>query len=156
MRPYVDRAQATFTTLVDETNALGPLYGFRAVPNLFLIGSDGTIAFRELGTFNVREPAKRALVDRWAETGEAGAAERSTAEDVGVGRAEANARFVEGRRLYGRGLIDEALAEWRRAVAIEPDNYNIRKQIWAIESPERFYADRVDYDWQQEQLAKGL
>ena len=156
VRPYVDKAHATFTTLVDETNALGALYGFRAVPNLFLIGSDGTVAFRELGTFNVREPGKRALVERWARTGEVVAAERSSEGDAGGGRAEANSRFAEGRRLYERGLINDALAEWRRAVAIDPDNYNIRKQVWAIENPERFYADRVDFDWQQEQLDKGL
>jgi tetratricopeptide (TPR) repeat protein len=156
VRPYVDRAQATFTTLVDESNALGALYGFRAVPNLFLIGSDGTVAFRELGTFNVREPGKRALVDHWARTGEIAAAERESADDVGGGRAEANTLFVKGRRLYERGLIDEALAEWRKAVAIDPGNFNIRKQVWAIENPERFYADRVDFDWQQEQMDKGL
>ena len=156
VRPYVDRAQATFTTLVDESNALGALYSFRAVPNLFLIGPDGTIAFRELGTFNVREPAKRALVERWACTGEVVVSEQGGAGDLDVGRAEANSLFAKGRRLYDRGLIDDALAEWRRAVAIDPDNYNIRKQIWAIENPERFYADRVDYDWQQEQLDKGL
>lgn len=152
----MDRAQATFTTLVDESNALGALYGFRAVPNLFLIGPDGTVAFRELGTFNVREPGKRALVEHWARTGEIVAAERDGEQGAGGGRAEANSRFVEGRRLYERGLIDDALAEWRKAVAIDPDNYNIRKQIWAIENPDRFYADRVDYDWQQEQLDKGL
>ena len=63
---------------------------------------------------------------------------------------------MKGRRLYERGLIDEALAEWRTAVAIDPGNFNIRKQVWAIENPERFYADRVDFDWQQEQLDKGL
>lgn len=156
MRPYVDKAQATFTTLVDESNALGALYGFRAVPNLFLIGSDGTVAFRELGTFNVREPGKRALVEHWARTGEVVAAERGGEQDAGGGRAEANSRFAEGQRLYERGLIDDALAEWRRAVALDPDNFNIRKQVWAIENPERFYADRVDFDWQREQLDKGL
>lgn len=154
-RPYVDRAQATFTTLVDERNALGDLYGYRAVPNLYLIGSDGTIAYRELGTFNVREPGNRALIEHWARTGDVPGAERACAEEEGGGRAESNSRFAQGQRLYERGLIDEALGHWRAAVVMDPGNFNIRKQIWAIENPERFYADRVDYAWQQEQLDKG-
>ena len=29
----------------------------------------------------------------------------------------------------------------------------IRKQIWAVEHPERFYP-AIDWDWQKEQLAR--
>ena len=36
-RPYVEKAGATFETVVDEENTLGQLYGFRAIPNGFLI-----------------------------------------------------------------------------------------------------------------------
>jgi len=44
---------------------------------------------------------------------------------------------------------------WREAVAIEPENWIIRKQIWAIEHPERFYAGEVDFDWQAAQITEG-
>ena len=47
------------------------------------------------------------------------------------------------------------LDAWREAVAIEPENWIIRKQIWAIEHPERFYAGEVDFDWQAAQIAEG-
>jgi hypothetical protein len=47
------------------------------------------------------------------------------------------------------------MAAWREGVAIEPDNFNIRKQIWAIEHPDKFYDDKVDYAWQREQMERG-
>ena len=43
-----------------------------------------------------------------------------------------------------------------RGLELNPDNYLIRKQIWAVENPERFYEGDVDYNWQREQTAKGL
>ena len=36
-RPYVQRANPTYTNAVDEENLLGQLYGFKAIPNGFLI-----------------------------------------------------------------------------------------------------------------------
>ena len=39
---------------------------------------------------------------------------------------------------------------------LNPNNYLIRKQIWAVEHPERFYKGDVDYSWQKEQMARGL
>ena len=51
--------------------------------------------------------------------------------------------------------MDEAVAAWRRGVAVQPDNYVIRKQIWAVENPDRFYQGSVDYAWQKEQLDAG-
>ena len=44
---------------------------------------------------------------------------------------------------------------WRKGVELEPDNYIIRKQNWAVENPDRFYEDKVDFDWQREQMEAG-
>lgn len=30
----------------------------------------------------------------------------------------------------------------------------IRKQLWAIETPEAFYEGNVDFEWQKEQMAR--
>jgi hypothetical protein len=46
-----------------------------------------------------------------------------------------------------------ALATWRRALTIDPDNFLIRSQIWATENPERFWP-AVDRKWQEEQLLR--
>jgi len=40
----------------------------------------------------------------------------------------------------------------RAALKIDPENWIVHKQIWAIEHPERFYGGDVDFSWQREQL----
>jgi hypothetical protein len=58
--------------------------------------------------------------------------------------------------LYRGGKVEQAMAEWRKGVEIEPDNFIIRKQVWAVENPDKFYSGDVDYDWQKEQMDRGL
>jgi hypothetical protein len=53
--------------------------------------------------------------------------------------------------LFCQGLRDEAILTWRRALAIDPENFVIRSQIWVVEHPERF-DPVVDCDWQEQQL----
>ena len=79
-----------------------------------------------------------------------------SADVLGARRAKANAVFREGLELYSADRVGDALARWRQGLQLDPDNYLIRKQIWAVENPERFYEGDVDYNWQQEQIAKGL
>ena len=61
-----------------------------------------------------------------------------------------------GLQHYRAGRTAEAIVRWRQELELDPGNYLIRKQIWAVESPDRFYDGAVDYDWQREQTAKGL
>ena len=70
--------------------------------------------------------------------------------------SEANAIFRDGLEHYRVGRVREALALWRQGLELDPDNYLIRKQVWAVENPERFYQGDVDYDWQRDQFTKGL
>ena len=65
----------------------------------------------------------------------------------------ANAAFGLGTALHQLGQTTDALASWRRALRIEPNNFTIRKQIWRIEYPEKFYPV-IDYDWQKVKLAQ--
>ncbi len=52
-----------------------------------------------------------------------------------------------------QGRKEKALEALKRARAVEPDNWIIRKQIWAIEHPEQFYP-AINTDWQKEQIKK--
>ena len=36
---------------------------------------------------------------------------------------------------------------------LDPSNWIIHKQIWAVENPDKFYEGNVDYNWQRQQLA---
>ena len=55
-RLYVEKAGVTFTTLVDQANILSDLYGFKAVPNGFLIDEQGIVRFSQLGGFDIGQP----------------------------------------------------------------------------------------------------
>lgn len=154
-RPFVEKAKATFTTVVDRANLLGQLYGFKAIPNGFLIDEQGILRYKELGTFDIRRADKRDLVEKWVRGG-AQASPDDEAASVGPRHAEAKDYFRTGQELYQAGRVGEAVAMWRKGVDLEPDNYIIRKQIWAVENPDKFYAGDVDFDWQKEQLSRGL
>ena len=52
-----------------------------------------------------------------------------------------------------RGDSDQAVVLLKKAWAIEPQNWIIRKQIWAIEHPEEFYP-AINPNWQREQIQK--
>ena len=155
-RPYVEAAGATFAAAVDEGNLLSQLYGFKAIPNGFLIDQEGVVKYKRLGSFDIRRAETANVLEKWiagldlseqtqpAET--SAVAERTGASDL----------FRKGQGLYRQGRVEEAVALWRSGLALDPGNYIIRKQIWAVESPERFYSGEVDYAWQREQTAKGL
>jgi hypothetical protein len=67
---------------------------------------------------------------------------------------EAAALFARGAAALAAGHRDDALVLWRRARALDPGNFVIRKQIWAVEHPEKFYP-QIDLAWQKELLARG-
>ncbi len=155
-RPYLKKAGAEFTTVVDEENLLGQLYGFKAIPNGYLIDEGGTVRYKRLGGFDIRQAETASVVKGWA--GGPSLDEALDQADVALGaeHSEANSHFTVGLALYREGKFEEAVAEWRKGVELEPDNYIIRKQIWAVQNPEKFYSGSVDYDWQKEQMDRGL
>ena len=154
-RPFVEASGAQFVTVVDEENLLGQLYGFKAVPNGFLIDELGVVRYKKLGGFDIRRPETAQAVDEWLNV-PAMAAPRDVAEDeLGAEHSEANSYFRDGLALHREGKVEEALTVWRKGAELEPDNWIIRKQIWAVENPDKFYSGRVDFDWQKEQIAKG-
>ena len=65
---------------------------------------------------------------------------------------EATVRFQLGLVLLETGKKQEAMDEWRKALALDPQNWIIHKQIWAVEHPDKFYNGDVDYGWQKTQL----
>ena len=154
-RPYVEKAGAQFTTVVDEGNLLGQLYGFMAIPNGFLIDEEGILRYKRLGGFDIRKPETASIVDQWVSAPGLDESILLAEVDMGPEHSRANEHFRQGQSLYKQGKVREALDEWRRGTELEPDNLIIRKQIWAVENPGRFYDGNVDYAWQKEQMAEG-
>ena len=112
--------------------------------------------FSQLGGFDIRRRETAEVLERWVSGQSPTPAGEEPEDALGAGHTEANAIFREGLDLYRTGRIEEALARWRQGLELDPDNYLIRKQIWAVENPDRFYEGDVDYSWQSEQLARGL
>ncbi len=52
-----------------------------------------------------------------------------------------------------RGEREKALAALKRAWALDPDNWLIRKQMWAVEHPDQFYP-AINTEWQREEIKK--
>jgi len=151
-RPYVEAAGATFANAVDTENQLGLLMGFTAIPNLILVDEVGIIRYARFGRFDIRKEEDWRMVERFLIEPGAGELERSAAIADAFQTAEALEQFHRGMAHYREGRVAEALAAWRQVAVLEPRNWVVRKQVWAIEHPERFYEGAVDYDWQKEQV----
>ena len=154
--PYIEAANCTFSTLVDEQNHLSELFGFKAVPNVIVINKEGVIVGKQFGKFDIRKPADFDVLRHWLEPSKA------NGEEVLNDKGTSMESHIDAIKLFQRGMknvaanrIDEALKLWRLAVEKDPSSYVIRKQIWAIENPEKFYDDEIDYDWQKDQLREG-
>ena len=97
-------------------------------------------------------------MEEWAENPSPEWLAEQMQEDVvgGLDHDKAIAHFQRGLDYYQRGNTEEALVEWKKGRDLEPDNWVIRKQIWAVEHPEKFYNGEVDYGWQRQQVEQGI
>lgn len=150
----MEKAGAQFTTLVDERNLIGRTYGFKAIPNGYLVDESGVVRYKRLGGFDVRRADTAQVVERWC-AGQHMDEDAAQSPEPGAENDGVHALFQRGQDLYRQGRVAEALERWREAAALEPANWIVRKQLWAVEHPERFYDGAVDFDWQKQQIARG-
>lgn len=149
---FVEPVAGAFPVLVDEDNLLGETFGFKALPNGIFVDPEGRVDAIVAGGFDIRKPEMATHVARWLDG--AGPID-SRLPEVEELSPEARSRFLEAVAALRNDDRPEAIRQLRRAALLEPDNLIIRKQLWAIEHPDRFYAGEIDRDWQQEQLAQG-
>jgi hypothetical protein len=148
-RPWLERAGATFPTIVDEANALGEAFGYKAVPNGIFFDERGVVRYLKFGGFSVGNAEDVAAVEGLLAAGGAPAPDQAGPATV-LSRGTALQRGLELLRRDDRA---GAVTAWREALRGDPDNYLIRKQIWAVAHPERFYPT-IDWAWQKAQLAR--
>lgn len=148
VRPVVDQFRVSFPVLVDRTSSVARLLQFRSVPSGAFVDADGIVRYLHVDDFDIGDPRVRWNLERFL----AGDAVESPGDAEPMEPA-ALERFAQGVELYGEGRAAEAIALWRDALALDPDNFVIRSQIWAAENPERFYPV-VDREWQELQLVK--
>ena len=147
VRPVVRERDVEFPILLDPASTLSAALRFQVVPTGAFV-DDGTIAYRHADDFDAGDPRVRAAFDAFlrGEPVPAPAGEERMNPD-------ALERFAQGAAAHADGDDALALARWREALAIDPENFLIRSQIWALEHPERFWPT-VDRDWQEQQLLR--
>jgi hypothetical protein len=148
VRAIVAEHGVTFPVLVDRASLLARLLEFRVVPSGAFVDTDGLVRYRHVDDFDVADPRVRWNLERFL----AGEPTEPPTQDDQMDPAALD-RFAQGVELYGAGQTADALAVWRQALALDPDNFVIRSQIWAVEHPEHFYP-AVDREWQELQLLK--
>jgi len=123
------------------------------VPNGLLVDEDGVVRYAKYGGFDVANPEDVATVERFLAGGDPGPSPEAAVPDSLDPRdrdlVETTMRL--GRALAELGRREEAIATWREALRRDPKNLTIRKQIWAVEHPEKFHP-AIDWDWQRDRL----
>jgi len=145
----------TFPTAYDRHGVLSRILGFKVVPNGLLVDDCGTVRWAKFGGFSIDDPDDVATVERFL-GGEDPGPSPVTSEPYALGPVEREliqTKLHLGDLLLQTGQRAEALAAWRDALRLDPENFTIRKQIWAAEHPEKFFPT-IDFAWQQEQLAR--
>ena len=149
---YAKTSKTTFPTAVDENNIIGQKYGFKSIPSGLIIDREGILIYRRTGGFDIRHKEVYQEINNILVKS---SSHHHLEKFIDIGSVEIpNSSiqiFREGVSLYKIGKFKEALDKWNLALKIDPDNYIIRKQVWAIKNPSRFYSGKVDYDWQNNQ-----
>lgn len=148
VRPVIEERQVDFPVLIDRASLFGRELGFRVVPTGFFVDPHGIVRYRHVNDFDIADPRVRWNLERFLAGEETEAADEDERIDP-----HALELFARGVDLYAEGAVDDALATWREALRLDPDNFLIRSQIWAVEHPEHFYP-AVDREWQELQLLK--
>lgn len=63
------------------------------------------------------------------------------------------AHYARGSILLALDRRDEAVEAWRAGLEVDPMNFTLRKQIWMVQYPERFYPE-IDMRFQVEQIKR--
>lgn len=162
-RPWVEKAGAEFTTLVDEDNKLGSYFNFKIIPITILFDENGRLV-RGPKSSNIANKKLVSELDDWITEGENSIVMKNAKESLkdfmseqgsGFATSEAEELFQSGVELLKKNDRVNALLKLKAALVIDGTNYLIRKQIWAIENPEKFYDGRIDTRWQREQMKKN-
>lgn len=157
VRPYIEEAAATYTSVVDEEAITGQLYGFKTVGNGFFVDEQGVLVYKKLNGFDIRDHKVSSLVEEWvsnnimSDLGYDG----SHPSPKGPANPKADEIYRQGLQKYHEGNNEEALRLWREALMYDPDSIIIHRHIWAVGNPDRFYNGDIDQAWKKEQLDNG-
>ena len=149
-KPWYEKAQATYTTCVDINNILGKMFHFNYVPLTILFDKKGKMV-RSAQHCNISNQSQQNEILQWLQEGivisHREKSKTTTTPSVAL-------RLQYAAFLLEKNHKQQALHQLQLALKQAPNNWLIRKQIWAIQNPERFYNGDIDFDWQRQQKQK--
>jgi hypothetical protein len=152
--PWITAAKPEFTVLIDDKHVVTHLYNMVNVPTAVWIDEKGRIVrppevayadnrFKSMHGVDAAEYL--AAIRDWVANGEkspyiVGAAElRERLKAQTPERAMADAEFALGEFLYKEGKGIDAIPHFKEAQRLSPDNWNYKRQAWALSDSKRDY-----------------
>lgn len=148
-RPFVEKAGLTFPAVVDRKGVLWRRFDFDVVPLQLFFDETGRLVYTSRGA-----PEGPVLERLDAELAKAVRTVPDASLTARAAAGGAEDAFSLGVAAFDAGRVREAREHWLRALREDPDNWLIRKQIWALEAPDRFYDGEIDVDWQRERVRR--
>ena len=165
VEPFIAAASPTHPSLLDQHQRVPELYNTRNVPAAFWIDESGRIVRgndpiyaqrrnRETGESTVNERYLDGVRD-WVKNGPASRyvpQPEETAQRIGqsdAANAQAMAHFRLGTYLYEQGQADAAVAQFKQAHALKPDNWNYKRQAWNLGNIEEDYGTTTRAEFQE-------
>jgi hypothetical protein len=145
--PIFDKADVTYTAIVDENHTISSLYNFVNVPSAAWINEEGQVVRIDEGTYT--KSAKvlgntighdgyvPALRD-WIAKGDKSEFVMSPEDVVSNIRPRAadeelaEPAFKLANFFYGKGNMESANTYWDKAQALNPDSWNFHRQDWSF------------------------
>lgn len=152
--PWITAAKPEYTTLIDERHIVTQKYHMVNVPTAVWIDERGRIvrpnevAFIDdrFKSFTNMESAKYIDAIRdWAANGAKSIYVLSETElktrlqPPSDERGRADAEFALAEFLYKAGKGSDAIPHFKEAQRLDPDNWNYKRQAWALSNAERDY-----------------
>lgn len=152
--PWITAAKAGYTTLIDDKHIVTQLYNMVNVPTAVWINEKGIIVrppevayadnrFKSMHGVDAGEYLS--AIRDWVAKGEKsefvlGEAEmRSRLKTQTPERSLADAEFALGEYLYKDGKGPDAIPHFKEAQRLSPDNWNYKRQAWALSDAQRDY-----------------
>ena len=152
--PWISAAKPEYTALIDDKHLVTHLYNMVNVPTAVWINEKGRIVRpNEVAYVDNRYKAMHGIdaapyldaIRDWVAKGDRSAyvmSEQQLQERLkpqSPDRAMADAEFALGEYLYKQGKGPDAIPHFKEAQRLAPDNWNYKRQAWALSDAERDY-----------------
>ncbi len=153
-KPWIDAAKPEYTVLVDTQHLVTRLYDMVNVPTAVWINEQGRIVRpneaayvddRYKGMHRLDAAEYLAAIRDWAAKGDQSQFALSEAEirarltPQKPEWALASAEFALAEYLYHNGQGAASIRHYKEAQRLNPDNWNYKRQAWALSDAEREY-----------------